>query len=71
MQLSLYNKFVHGRIKPDELRELKRILESERYLAIQEGNISILFSINIMLDKINYYMKEKAISATDIHVSNS
>jgi hypothetical protein len=68
---AFYNKFVHGSIKPEELRELKRILENERYLAIEEGNLSVLFSTTAMLDKISYYMKEKGISPIDIQISRS
>jgi hypothetical protein len=61
---ALYNKFVHGKINYEELRELKRILENERYLAIQEGNISILYSTTMMLEAIDKYMKEKGMTVS-------
>jgi len=58
----LYNKFVHGNIKPEELRELKRILENERYFAIKLGNVQTIFYTTRMLENIDNYMKEKGIS---------
>jgi DNA-directed RNA polymerase subunit F len=48
----LYQKFKTGNIRPEEIVELRQILENERYLAISEGNLQILFSITTILKKI-------------------
>jgi len=48
----LYQKFKTGNIRPEEIVELRQILENERYLAISEGNLQILFSITTILEKI-------------------
>ena len=58
----LYQKYKTGVIKPDEIVDLKQILENERYLAITEGNIPIIMSITAILTDINDYIEEKGIS---------
>lgn len=67
----LYQKYKIGDIKPEELTELRRILENERYLAITEGNVQILFSTTAMLERIDGYMKKKGISTfTNVRLGN-
>jgi DNA-directed RNA polymerase subunit F len=49
-------------IKPEEVAELRQILENERYLSITEGNVGILFTITSMIIEIDNYIREKGIS---------
>jgi hypothetical protein len=68
----LYDKFVHGNISPDEIVELRRILENEKYLALREGNMFIFYSIASMLNAVDEYVKLKGISpSSDFKVSMS
>jgi hypothetical protein len=53
-----------GMITPEQVAELRQILENERYLAIMEGNTDIMFSITLILEKIDDYMKKKGISTS-------
>jgi hypothetical protein len=57
----LYQKFKTGTKKPEEIVDLRQILENERYLAISEGNLQILFSITTILEKIDNYITKKGI----------
>jgi hypothetical protein len=59
---ALYKKFLHGIIKPEEVVELKQILENERYIAIGEGDIPVVLSITTIISDINEYMEKKGIS---------
>jgi hypothetical protein len=67
----LYQKLKSGDIQPAEVIDLRQILENERYLAITEGNIQILFSITSLIKEIDEYMKKKGISPfANIQFSN-
>jgi DNA-directed RNA polymerase subunit F len=67
----LWQKFKIGNIKPEEVAELRQILENERYLAITEGNVDILFAITTMIENIDVYMKQKGIhTSINIRPSN-
>jgi hypothetical protein len=63
---SLWQKFKTRNIKPEEVADLKHILENERYLAISERNVGILFTITSMLIEIDDYMRKKG-SSTSIN----
>ena len=67
----LYQKFKTGIIKPEEVVELKQILENERYIAMGEGDILVVLSITTILTEINEYMEREGISKfANIKVSN-
>ncbi|MDP9289929.1 MAG: hypothetical protein M3P08_17275 [Thermoproteota archaeon] len=66
----LWQKFRTGNIKPEEVAELRQILENERYQAITDGNVDILFTITTMVQDIDNYMKKKGIS-TSININVS
>lgn len=53
-----------GMITPEQVAQLRQILENEGYLAIMEGNTDIMFSITLILEKIDDYMKKKGISTS-------
>jgi uncharacterized protein YaiL (DUF2058 family) len=67
----LWQKFKTGNIKPEEVAELRQILENERFIAISDGNIDILFTITTMIKNIDDYMKQKGIhTSINIRPSN-
>jgi uncharacterized protein YaiL (DUF2058 family) len=67
----LWQKFKTGNIKPEEVAELRQILENERLIAISDGNIDILFTITTMIKNIDDYMKQKGIhTSINIRPSN-
>jgi len=37
--------FIDGKITRDQARELKQVLENEKYMAIEDGNLQALYSI--------------------------
>jgi hypothetical protein len=57
----LYQKFKTGSIEPEEIVELKQILENERYIAMGEGDIPIVLSITTILAEINEYTEKESI----------
>jgi hypothetical protein len=66
----LYQKFKTETIKPEEVVELKQILENERYLSMSEGNLPIMISITAILTQIDNYMKKKVKSELTMKFSN-
>ena len=58
----LYQKFKTGIIKPEEVVELKQILENEKQISMTEGNLPIMISITAILTEINDYIEKKGIS---------
>ncbi len=73
--------FIERKITPDQARELRQILENERYMAIEDGNLQVLYSIlswikavdDFLTKKINIFEKVSVggeVSATTTKVSN-
>jgi len=51
--------FIERKITPDQARELKQILENERYMAIEDGNLQALYSILDWIRTVDDFLTKK------------
>lgn len=51
--------FIDGKITPDQARELKQILENERYMAMEDGDFNALYSILSWIKEVDYFLTKK------------
>jgi hypothetical protein len=73
--------FIERRITLDQARELRQILENERYMAIEDGDLQALYSILSWIKAVDDFLTKKinifenvsidgVVSATTTKVSN-
>jgi hypothetical protein len=73
--------FIEGKITLDQAKELRQILENERYMAIEDGNLQALYSMLTWIKAIDDFLTKKInifenvsvgdeVSATTTKVSN-
>ena len=55
---ALRQELLKGTISVEDAYELERILENERYVAIQEGNIHVLAAINYFLNRLDTFLSK-------------
>jgi hypothetical protein len=68
---ALYQRFKAGTITHEQIIDLRHILQNERYQAILDGNIDMLFTITSMIEKIDSYMRREGISpSTNVRLAN-
>lgn len=51
--------FIERKITPDQARELRHILENERYMAIEDGNLQALYSILSWIRAVEDFLTKK------------
>lgn len=51
--------FVERKITPDQAKELKQILENERYMAIEDGDFNALYSILSWIKTVDDFLTKK------------
>ena len=57
----MYQRFRNGNIRPEEVAELRQILDNESYLSISEGDLQAGFSISSILEEIDGHIREGGI----------
>ena len=51
--------FIERKITPDQAKELRQILENERYMAIEDGNLQALYSILSWIKAVDDFVTKK------------
>lgn len=51
--------FIEHKITPDQAKELKQILENERYMAIEDGDLQALYSILSWIKAVDDFLIKK------------
>jgi hypothetical protein len=71
----LRRKLLNGSITVREAYELERILENERHMAINEGNVNVLASIHYFLRRLEIFLakhgKKRRLKLGPIKPSNT
>jgi hypothetical protein len=63
--------FKQGKITEEQATELKQILNNEKYMAIEDGDIQALYTITSWLSAVDTFLTKKVNIFEDVKVSDS